>query len=505
MFHLAMNATSKQMLTIYDLPNHILARICQYLLDDPKLNHYWCNGGIIHVLNFRSTCRYFNAAIKNSCLKFFMCLDFHDYEDNEFASIDNFLQWAETDVSWMCTSLKLVLPPIERQSNQFMANFLSKITSFEPIFSGKVNYFNIVADANFEGYLMAITTLSAIFSPNVVIKLRASAQGFEEDYDLPFAHCIKILKPVDYDPDVPLKTFHTLLKKIPNVEVVMLKQLGPSITRALTSCEKLRRLSCDCISLDFSPFDLRSFHGDVFDRLDHLKITSIDYLHVLNSDFSKVFSNLTSLSIDYGNRLLMFDNDWPDFNLPHSCVTVKLDVCLLGSIVNCPYIKNLSVSLQGRTDGMSILEKSISKFTFQLDIFVIECQQSGKVSCLDCFKRIGIDVLKSQKRLKALTIDLFCENRPGEMVYSFYRLTRQEVKELEQLVKRDRKVFTSHSSLQYFRMKDHFLVLKMSIDECLLRLIKFLDTEYDWRIAQFDIPPYYNKPVAFKQSHFTII
>ena len=499
-----MNTNAKQP-TIYDLPDHILARVCQYLIDDPKLSHSWCSAGLIHVLSFRSTGSYFNQIIKTSFLRFFMCIDFLelslDYENIQLKLMDSFLQWANSDLNWKCTELKFVLTfdDIESRTNMLLSNFIAKLLSFESVFSGKISYLNVYADGYLERYSEALTKLSVILSPDVVIELETSFADFQEVSDLPFAEFIKILKLNDegHDHDLKLETVQTIVRNIPNVEKLMLEELETDMARALTSCNRLRQINCDFLS------NLDNMNGTIFHHVEHFKVERWFGSQIKELSFSKVFPNLTSLTLDLAPSNVI--EKCPDFILPPSCIRVKLDVCLVGGIINCPHIKHLAVIFRSSSDDMQMLQSVIDTLVFQLDIFVIESANIGNISNADCFHRIGRALLTSQRNLKALAIDLMCENSSGESGCNFYSLSLPEVSELEQVVKREQEMLEAHPSLQYMRIKDRFVVLKMSIDEYLVRLIKLLDTEFEWSIAQFDIPVHYDEFLAMRKSSLTII
>ena len=426
-----MSSINRQ-LNIYDLPDFILERICQNLLYDPELNHSWFDCGIIHLLRFRATGSYFNQVIKASCLKFSLFIDFCEFTYNEYHHLEyisSFLSWANSDLNWKCTGLKLGLPldnPDDPQSICFLGSYLSKLRTFEKVFSRRIKYLSFDALFHSAGYCEAIKALSDILSPDVIIIIQALISDFKGMSALPFRDRIKILD---------LQVFHDPYMKQP-------------------------------------------------------------------SSFAIVFVNLTSLSIDCSTASSC--RDIPNITLPPSCTTLRIDIRLLHCFINCHFIKHLQVLLKSRSNDMPLLEKFIEKFVFQLEIFVIGSKLIGSVSGLDCFNAVGTSLLKSQQNLKALAIDLFCEKSPAGLDYNFFCLNQQEITELEQLIEREQELFKSHPSLQYFRMKDYFVVLKMSIDGSLLRLINYLDTEYDWRVARLDFADGYSELLAFRRSRMTI-
>ena len=161
-----------------------------------------------------------------------------------------------------------------------------------------------------------------------------------------------------------------------------------------------------------------------------------------------------------------------------------IDVRLLKCIANCCQIKNLMVSDFGRDDGVSLLRETVSKFSFQLDIFVFAALEDDNRPCIEFFNEVGLSLLKSQHCLKVLAVDVVSRQNFREPKLNEYSLV--SVNEAGEFNESEKELLNIHQSLEYFRMNSGFVLLNKSPDGRLLHFMKFLETEYGWGISQFD-------------------
>ena len=329
--------SNEEHLSIYDVPEPIIERICQYLLDDPKTRHKWCSGGILHVLNFRASCKYLNFIIKNSYLKFLLRVCFYhqlheDDRPNNFSVMEKFLDWANSDLNWKCSHLILVLPEQDGKS-EVVSYCVLKLMNHSSIFSRQLSYLEVDVSNRFDYYCDTIPLLSGIFSRDIVLKIRAATSNSNVLTDLPFCDRIKIASHrhlIDLDPDMS-KTDNTILNKVPDAETIIISDLNHVILRGLMSCKLLRLLFCHQIS---SPLDIENLPGVKFSKLEHFSVKRLFIFDFIPLPLTTLFPNLTSLTIDCARPGTITTLD-----LPVSCVTVKIGIfSVCGPQVSGPYL-----------------------------------------------------------------------------------------------------------------------------------------------------------------------
>ena len=475
-------------MSVQNLPFHILQRICQYLMDDPTVYHCWFSGGVRHLLRLRTTSRHFDQVVRESCLKFSLVHDYYqaiqEIGDNYLELQDNFLTLVNTEFNWRCTVCDVELPTSELDWTS-VQNFVVKLSKYQPM-ARNVCYLKIDVVGVPKSYNEILKLFHPLLSPSAEIDLKVGLGKFREK-PMPQVLSDRVIKlriVDDLEDEMQLSILFCRIWRIfSNVRQVQLasdraiawKQLALTRGACKILVHHLRNLDDSCIS-ELKEVSLQN--------VKHLAIGNVE--NVTNFDFSIIqnhFSNLSSLSIGFLQNELI--SNIANFDLPRSCTTVKINFILLKFIVNSSFIKNLMIQTYWKSYEMPVSKKNVEEFAFQLETFVFVSHKLSSMSYTDYVNQLILPLLEFQKSLKVLTIDFYDESyfdEESEVFIENYALGQNDLNELRNVVTKEKSALQAHKCIKYLRLKDIFVVLKLSLSKQLITFIDDLDLDHSWSI-----------------------
>ena len=494
-------AQAAKSMNLYNLPPEIIERICQFSLD----SLYWpcCTfilGRVKDLLNLGLTCKLMNYLVKNSLLRFRLAILFNFgswfYTDTD--NLKKFLKWAKKKSSWRCDRM-LILGHKDAKWQRLHDKIIPMMRTYAVVFSAKVKHLFVDEIQNFHDYNRIIAGISWLLSSEVVIDLRLSFDFIHNSVPMfvSKSHRLKRLmfdSRVDFPEELPSGLMRNVFLEFENLVGFGVPEMRPSIWREIVSCRGLVTLT------------VGMFKGSFFNSENSISCGNIQHLEIycLISDLgeqekvmiSKIFTNLISISI-----YACFNPNDNNFELPQTCEIVKLDTSMLKYVLHLPFIKHIMLERKrGLEDEINHLAMCIRDVKFQLETFVYKNVHDKEASNKDSIEKFAIPFLQSQPSLKILAID---SNSPS------YDLDPSDIEqnfvEAATILDCCREILDSHHSLQYFRWRCIFLVLKMSMKPELFNLISNFDDGPLWEIASSRIRGQKVEPQVFRISSLTMI
>ena len=167
------------------------------------------------------------------------------------------------------------------------------------------------------------------------------------------------------------------------------------------------------------------------------------------------------------------------------------------------------IQMHSKPSQITLTIAKIAQMKFQLETFVFISYRLVSTSYTNYAEDLILPLLKLQKSLKTVAVDFYDESYVDEESELFVRssgIGRNDMTQLENFVRREKCFLQSHKCLQYLRMKDIFLVLKLSLSKELINFIDHFDEKYIWTIRMSNCSGRYDPesvlPLRF--ANFTI-